>query len=138
DFNNVVNMNTVRAVEFPEATIVSLPGYYDPNYIQCATGCRYYKSTVNEVVKAAKEAKSPVVLMAHATPKGEGSQALDYARDGNVGDNDINRAVQEGAIPFGIFSNIKEAGARATLDPLGTTQLKPSTPSKSLFLNPGP
>ncbi len=138
EFTNVVNMNEVRAVEFPEATLVSLPGYHDPNYLHCATGCRYYKSTVDEVVRLAKEAKSPVVLVAHDTPRGEGSQALDYARDGNVGDPEINRAIAEANIPFGVFSNIKEAGARATLDPAGTTQHKVGAPAKTLYLNPGP
>ncbi|MGQ0504015.1 MAG: metallophosphoesterase family protein [Myxococcaceae bacterium] len=135
---NVVNMNAVRVVEFPEATLVSLPGYHDANYINCATGCRYYKSTVDEVIRVAKEAKNPVVLVAHGPPHGEGSQALDYATGGgNVGDEDVARAIRDGNIPFGVFSNIKEAGARAT-DLPGTTLIKQSTPAKALYLNPGP
>ncbi len=139
DHSNIINMNEVRAVEFPELTVVSLPGYHEPSYINCATGCRYYKSTVDEVVRVAKEAKRPVLLLAHGPPHGDGSQALDYAAaGGNVGDEDINRAIKEGNIAFGAFSNIKEAGARATSDAAGTTQLKAGSPSKSLYLNPGP
>ncbi len=138
DAPNLVNMNQVRVVEFPEATLVSLPGYHDPNYINCATGCRYYKSTVDEVIRAAKEAKSPVVMVAHGPPHGEGSQALDYASGGgNVGDEEVARAIRDGNIPFGVFSNIKEAGARAT-DLPGTTLVKQNTPAKALYLNPGP
>ncbi len=139
EFTNVINMNEFRAVEFPEAVLVSLPGYHDPNYINCATGCRYFKGTVDEVIRVSKEAKVPVVLVAHGPPHGDGSQALDYASaGGNVGDEGINRAIKEGNIAFGTFSNIKEAGARATSDAAGTTQLKPNIPSKSLYLNPGP
>lgn len=139
EFSNIINLNEVRSIEFPEVTLVSLPGHHDPNYITCATGCRYFKSTVDEVVRMAKEAKKPVMLVAHGPPHGDGSQALDYASaGGNVGDPEINRAIEEGGISFGAFSNIKEAGARATSDASGTTQLRPGTPSKTLFLNPGP
>jgi hypothetical protein len=78
------------------------------------------------------------MLISHGPPRGEGSQALDYAiLGGNVGNPEINRAIEEGKIAFGAFSNIKEAGARAT-DLPGTTIIPPSTPAKSLFLNPGP
>jgi Icc-related predicted phosphoesterase len=138
EFSNLVNMNRVRAVEFPEATVVSLPGYHDPNFTHCATGCRYYASTVDEVVELAKESKRPVILISHGPPKGEGSQALDYAiAGGNVGDAQINRAILEGNIAFGAFSHIKEAGARAT-DLAGTTRISPGASIRSLYLNPGP
>jgi len=138
EFSNIVNMNQVRAVEFPQATLISLPGYHDPNYINCASGCRYYKSTVDEVIQLAKASRAPVMLISHGPPRGEGSQALDYAiSGGNVGDPEITRAIREGNIVFGAFSNIKEAGARAT-DLPGTTLIPASTPAKTLFLNPGP
>jgi len=138
EFSNIINLNQIRAVEFREATIVSLPGYYDPNYINCATGCRYYKSTVDDLVELAKASPHPVVLVSHGPPRGEGSQSLDYAiSGGNVGDAEINRAIGEANIAFGAFSNIKEAGARAT-DLPGTTVIPAATPVKSLYLNPGP
>jgi Icc-related predicted phosphoesterase len=135
---NLVNMNVVRAVEFKEATLVSLPGYHDPNFISCATGCRYDKGTLDEVVKAAKEAKTPVILVSHGPPRGSGNKALDYAvNGGNVGDAEINKAIAAAGIAFGIFSNIKEAGARAT-DLDGTSLIPQDKPSRALFLNPGP
>ncbi|HYV43465.1 MAG TPA: metallophosphoesterase [Myxococcaceae bacterium] len=135
---NLVNMNVVRAVELKEATVVSLPGYHDPNFISCATGCRYDKGTLDEVVKAAKESKSPVILLSHGPPKGAGNKALDYAvNGGNVGDAEINKAIAAAGITFGIFSNIKEAGARAT-DLEGTALVPQDKPVKALFLNPGP
>lgn len=135
---NVVDLTQVRVVAFPEATLVSLPGYHDPNFIQCTTGCRYYKSTLDEVVTAARSAKSPVVLVSHGPPKGASSQSIDYAASGgNVGDPDINKAMKDGGIHFGVFSNIKEAGPRAT-DAEGSTLVQPGEWSKDLVLNPGP
>lgn len=137
-FPNIINLDRVRAVAFPEATVVSLPGYYDPNFIQCTSGCRYYKSTVDETIALAKQAQSPVVLISHGPPKGESSQAIDYAKlGGNVGDPEINRAISEGGISFGAFSNIKEAGARAT-DATGKLLVQQGTAAPELFLNPGP
>ena len=138
EFKNVVNLNQVREVEFAEATVLSLPGYHDPNFINCATGCRYYPTTIDEVVQMAKSAKSPAVLISHGPPRGEGSQALDYAiSGGNVGDEQLTRAIREAKIRFGVFSNIKEAGARAT-DLEGTTVMPAEKPAPSLYLNPGP
>lgn len=139
DSTAIVNLNEVRVVEFPELTLVSLPGYHEPNYINCKTGCLYLKSTVDEVVRAAKDGKTPVVLVSHGPPHGNGNQALDFAgAGGNVGDENINKAIAEGSIKFGFFSNIKEAGGRAASDAAGTALLKEGQASTSLFLNPGP
>ena len=136
---NVVNLNQVRVVEFPEATLVSLPGYHNPEYMHSKDGCLYVKSTVEETLKAVKEAKSPAVLISHGPPRGNGSQALDYATSGgNIGDAEINRILTEGNVPFGIFSNVKEAGARAVDSAEGTTLVAQDKPAKRLFLNPGP
>ena len=136
---NIINLNEVRVVEFPELTLVSLPGYHDPNYINCKTGCQYVKSTVAEVVRVAKESKVPVALVAHGPPHGNGNQALDFAgAGGNVGDEQITRAIADGNIAFGLFSNIKEAGGRATKDADGTQLAKEGEASRTLFLNPGP
>jgi Icc-related predicted phosphoesterase len=140
DASNIVNLNAFRVVEFPEATLVSLPGYHDPNFMRCQTGCRYFKSTVDEVVQAAKASKPPVVLVAHGPPHGTGNAALDFSSAGdiNAGDAEVNRAIKEGSIAFGLFSNIKESGGRATTEAEATTQLKEGTPSKTLFLAAGP
>ena len=43
-----------------------------------------------------------------------------------------------GAISFGVFSNIKEAGGRAAADPAGATLVKEGVTSKSLFYAAGP
>lgn len=135
---NVVNMNAVRSVELKEATIVSVPGYHDPNFLACTSGCRYDRKTVDEAIALARQAPSPVILLSHGPPKGSSNKAIDYAvNGGNAGDPDLNRAINEASIRFGIFSNIKEAGARAT-DLEGTTLVPQDKPARELFLNPGP
>jgi hypothetical protein len=119
--------------------LVSLPGYHAADYINCKTGCQYLKSTVDEVVRVAKEAKAPVALVAHGPPHGNGPQALDYAgASANVGDEAITKAISSAKIAFGLFSNIKEAGGRAAKDPAGQTLLKEGEESETLYLNPGP
>lgn len=136
---NIVNLNAIRAVEFPEATLLSLPGYHAAEFIACKTGCLYHKSTVDEVVRMAKEAKSPVVLVSHGPPRGASSQSLDNAHQGgNVGDANLTQAIKDANIPFGFFSNIKEAGGRAVDSADGTTLVSEGKPSKKLYLNPGP
>jgi Icc-related predicted phosphoesterase len=139
DFPNLVNLNDLREVTFPEATLVSLPGHHDANYLHCAKGCLYTPGNVDEVIQIAKEAKSPVILVSHGPPHGEGTQALDFTPNsgGNVGNLDIQRGIHDGKISFGFFSNIKEAGSRAT-DASGSTVIPQNTPVKALFLNPGP
>jgi Icc-related predicted phosphoesterase len=136
---NIVNMNEVRVVEFPELTLISLPGHHDPRYFGCSTSCQYLQSTIDEVVREAKLAKTPVALVSHGPPHGQGKLALDVAGGTeNVGDEAITRAIADGKIAFGFFSNIKEAGARATKDAAGTQLLKEGEPSDTLYLNPGP
>ncbi len=138
-FPNVFNLSEVRAVEFPELTLVSLPGYHDPAFISCTNGCQYFKSTLSEVVQMAKDSKVPVMLVSHGPPHGSGDQALDYASaGGNVGDENINKTIADASIAFGVFSNIKEAGGRAAADPAGTQLVKEGVPSKSLYVAMGP
>lgn len=136
-FDGIVNLNAIRSVELAGMTFVSLPGYHDPNYITCETGCRYDARTLADVVTLAQEARTPVVLVSHGPPKGTSSQSLDYATSaGNVGDPQVNKVIADGKIAFGLFSNIKEAGGRATAADLAT-QIPEGKSVKSLMLNPG-
>lgn len=138
ELSNVVNLDEIRRVELPGATLVSLPGYGDPNFIDCDTGCQYTSKTLADVVTLAQSAPSPVVLVSHGPPLGQGSQAIDWAYNGgNVGDARINQVIERAHIHFGVFSNIKEAGSRAT-DLAGTTVIPPGRLVHQLYLNPGP
>lgn len=134
----IVNLNVIRSVELGGVTVVSLPGYHDADFITCESGCRYTRANVDEVIRLARAAAGPVVLVSHGPPRGTTREAIDYAiNGGNAGDPELNRAIEQGRIAFGLFSNIKEAGARAT-DLTGTTRVPPDRPVRSLFLNPGP
>lgn len=136
---NIINMNEVRVVEFPELTLISLPGHHDPKYFGCSTSCQYLQSTVDEVVRVAKASKTPVALISHGPPHGQGNLALDVAGGTeNVGDEAITKAIADGKIAFGFSSNIKEAGARAAKDAAGTELVKEGEASDTLYLNPGP
>ncbi|MFN7131100.1 MAG: metallophosphoesterase [Myxococcales bacterium] len=136
--SNVVNMNKVRFVDYDDADLLSLPGYHDRRYIHCATGCQYFKQDVDALDAVAKEANDAVVFLAHGPPKGTGANAIDAATEaGNVGDSNLNALLTRANIPFGIFSNIKEAGGRAT-DLAGSTWIKENQLADALYLNPGP
>ncbi len=136
-FPNVVNFSNVRHVEFGNVDVISLPGYHDKRYIHCPSGCQYFKQDVDALKPIAKAAKNPVVLVAHGPPHGSGPSSLDAATEaGNVGDANLNGLITEAGIPFGVFANIKEAGARAT--DLAGTLIKQDALSDKLYLNPGP
>jgi Icc-related predicted phosphoesterase len=138
-FTNVVNLNAVRVVEFPELALFSLPGYHDKEYLKCPTGCLYFPSTLEEIAREAATIDKPKALVSHGPPRGNGHLAHDYAgAAGNVGDEAIPKLMSDAKVSFGFASNIKEAGGRATSDAQGTVLVKENTPSQTLFINPGP
>ena len=139
-FPNIINLGRVRDVEFEHAALVSLPGYHDRRYIHCLNGCQYFKQDVDALgdFLAKRTQTTPVVLVTHGPPKGETPNALDLATEvGNVGDPALNALIRRAKIPFGIFANIKEAGARAS-DLVGNTVIKEDVFADTLYMNPGP
>jgi Icc-related predicted phosphoesterase len=135
--SNVVNLGWVRHVEFGNVDLISLPGYHDKRYLHCATGCQYFKQDVDALKPLAKGSKNPVVLVSHGPPHGSTPMSIDAAMAGNVGDANLNALISEAGIPFGVFANIKEAGARAT-DLAGANVIKEDVLADKLYLNPGP
>lgn len=134
---NVVNMNRIRFVDFDDADLISLPGYHDRRYMHCDTGCQYFKQDVDALEGLAKEATESVVLVAHGPPKGAARTAIDTTEGGNVGDAELNALLTRAGISFGVFSNIKEGGGRAT-DLDGQNLIKEGALADALYLNPGP
>jgi len=138
DHPNLINGNRVRYVDWDDVDFVTLPGYHDPRYIHAGgAGCQYFKGDVTAVKKMAAAANDPVVLVAHGQPRGEAPTALDVIAPDkkHVGDSNLNEVLA--AIPFGIFPNIKEAGATAVVDAGGTEVLPEGKKSDRLYLHPG-
>lgn len=133
---NVVDMTQTRLARFGAAAVTSLPGYYDPRFFHDEErACQYFKEDVEGLADIAEAAAQPVVLLAHAEPQGKGPEAIDAIVDGNAGDANLSALLREVEIPFGVFANIQEAGGKAT--DIDSKPIAPSTPSKSLLLNPG-
>jgi hypothetical protein len=139
DHKNVINMNTVRVLNTDDASLVSMPGYYNRNYIHCAEGCEYTSSDVAALLEIAKSATAPVrVLVSHGPPKQNGPTALDRIHeDVNVGDPEMTKVLQAGLFPFGLFGNIQEAGGYAT-DLSGEKRVAQDAYADQLYMNPGP
>lgn len=141
DLPNLVNGNRVRYVDWDDADFVTLPGYHDARYIHPGgAGCQYFKQDVTALQKLAATANDPVVLVAHGQPRGEAATALDVIAPDkkHVGDANLNALIDTAGIPFGIFPNIKEAGAVAASDLAGAKLVAEGTASDKLYLNPGP
>lgn len=135
---NVIDLNQVRLAAMDDVALVSVPGYYDKAYIHAEEGCQYFPRDLENtkpIIAAAGD--RPVVLVSHGPPKQEGSEALDRTLEqANVGDVNLTKLIEEAKLELGFFSNIQEAGGRAT-DLSGKTLIKESTPSDTLFVNPG-
>jgi Icc-related predicted phosphoesterase len=133
---NIVNMTQVRLVNFEDASVVSLPGYYDKRFINAGVaGCQYFKEDVDALAPIVKAATGPAVLLAHAEPHGQGKEAIDAFPDGNAGDEYLRLFLAANPVPFGVFANMHEAGGRAT--DLASNVLKAGEPAPKLYLNVG-
>jgi Icc-related predicted phosphoesterase len=136
------NMNFIRHLDLGGVHLVSLPGWSVREFVKQG-GCHYESKHVEELTTLVNELNAKgevVVLTAHGPPRGKDAASLDRTfDDGNVGDEDLARLLQSGAVRFGLFGHILEAGGRATADatthkPLPLPQKKPSP---SLFVNVG-
>ncbi len=134
----VFSLNTVRRVDTAVADLISLPGYYSPEYLHSDGGCLYDEGDLRDIAVLNNQADSPVVLVSHGGPLQTGDEAIDLsAQQQHTGDPALARVLSQLSIPFGIFANIHEAGGRAT-DLNGTVVLAQKSASKALYLNPGP
>lgn len=140
--NNVFDLGKVRLVQLDDASLVSMPGYYDKSYLHAGEdGCNYKPNDVEmtrAIVKAAGDAK-PLVLVSHGPPRQDGAEAIDRMSPGetNVGDPELMKLIRETGVKFGVFSNIQEAGGRGT-NVEGTSLVGEGKMAPELMLNPGP
>jgi hypothetical protein len=139
DFPNVFNMNLIRRVDLNGLSIISMPGYHDPEYIHCPWDrCLYYESDTLNLITLAHGINQPAMLISHGPPRQKDRNGIDAVSEGvNVGNPMLTAALEKSGILFGAFGNIQEAGGKATnLD--GTTIIAQNTFANSLFINPGP
>lgn len=142
----LINLNIVRDVDVFGIHLLSLPGYFNRQFLQSGA-CHYDPDDVTSLAAYAKAIAArgeTVVLTSHGPPTGSGPGALDRTPDDeHVGDPQLNTLLEQGDIRFGIFSHILEAGGRAVTDIAGAQPLVVSTkkPMKSpvgrLYVNVG-
>ncbi len=133
---NLLNADVVRRVDGDGFDVVGLGGYFDKRYLHLAGGCLYTKQALDEVVAAAKDADDPVIFLGHGPPKQTGKAAIDWANvNANVGDPALTEVIKTGAIPFGVFGHILEAGGKAT--DLKGNVVPQKKLLKTFYFNPG-
>jgi hypothetical protein len=133
----VLDMTRVRRVKIGNVSIVSIPGYAKPFYLEAGPrGCSFLEDDLLESVGLAKADRMTVVL-SPTPPRGMGMWAVDRGRgDVNIGDVQLSKALREAKIRFGLFGYSYESGGHATLDD-GTTAVAPNVWQESLFVQAG-
>ncbi|MFH1811633.1 MAG: metallophosphoesterase [Pseudomonadota bacterium] len=138
EHSNLVNMNQIRVYNADDASLISLPGYFNPAYIHSQDGCRYTPEDVSALTTLMSLASSTAVLASHGPPRQESSTGIDRIHEGvNVGDPVLAKFLTTNKIHFGMFGNIHEAGGKAT-DLTGKEEIRADTYVSELYLNPGP
>lgn len=135
---HVYDLVQVRRVHTPQADFVSLPGYFNPEFIHAKDGCQYFPEDVASTAAIIKSATAPVVLVTHGGPKQSGAFGVDLTTEGNhVGDPELTTMLAANKVPFGIFGNIHEAGGHGTTAD-GNDDVPQKQMTDVLYLNPGP
>jgi len=138
-YPNLINLNTIRSVDLGAMTFVSMPGYYDANYIHNGPGCAYTATHVDATKKLVLQSKDPVALISHGPPRGVGKNAIDNAIEaGNVGDPRLTQLIKETGINLGFFGNIHEAGGKAVSGGEYNKALEQNKDYSNLYIHPGP
>lgn len=133
---HLLNLGTIRRVDFDGVDVISLSGYHDRAYLHLSGGCVYTDKDLDAAERAAATADDPVVLLTHGPARMKGQKALDFVPGAdNVGDPRLTELLKSAKIPFGISGHILEAGGHAT--DLGGAPLPAKKPVASLFLDQG-
>jgi Icc-related predicted phosphoesterase len=132
-----INGNWIRRIDLDDATLLTMPGYYNRAFVHTSGGAHYKQEDVDALRQMAEGAPAPLVFVSHGPPKMDGKKAIDLATDGgNVGDTMTAELIKKLGITFGISGHILEAGGRGT-DATGKSSLPPEKWHPSLFLNAG-
>ncbi len=133
----LIDMTLVRRVRMGHISIISLPGYHNPYYLEAGErGCSYEPGDLADVAGLVEKDKTPVLLSA-SPPRGKGLAAVDRGRGGvNMGDPALARSLLESKIGFGLFGHVYEAGGKATNSD-GETSVASGAWQDTLYLQAG-
>jgi len=137
-YPNLVNGTWVRQIIADDVEFWTVPGYHDKEFVHQGASCLYKREHIDAMLKSLKPSeKTPVVLVAHGPPAGQGKYALDWmAEKRNVGDPMLNRLIDRASIPFGFFGHILEAGGAAVGKDM-TSKVNQNAAVSNLYLNAG-
>lgn len=117
---DVTDLAKARAVAGDGLAILSLPGYRFTHYLAAGeAGCRYDAADVRALAALdgwlASRPERPILFVAHAPPRGNGPDALDWALGGaNVGDPDLAKVLPSLHAKVAAFAHVDEAGGRSS------------------------
>ncbi len=133
----IVDMTKVRRVRLGQVTLLSLPGYHEPFYLEArGRGCSYEPRDLEKLTALADDGRVNVLLSA-SPPRGKGQRAVDRGRGSvNIGDPELAAAMDEAGIRFGLFGHVYEAGGQSTAAD-GETHRAPGVWHESLFVQAG-
>ena len=135
----VVDLSEKRAIRGEGLAILSLPGYRDGYYVATG-GCRYRAPEVAALKDlaawlASGDGEPPLLIVAHAPPRGSGPLALDWALGGaNVGDPELAKILPSLKARVGAFGHVVEAGGRGWD---GQAPLAEGAWAEQLYVNAG-
>lgn len=133
----LIDMTLVRRVLLRHVSVLSLPGYFQPYYLEAgAQGCAYDKGDLS-LLRSLVDKEHTHLLLSASPPRGVGPEAVDIGRGNvNIGDPALASALAESGIRFGLFGHVHEAAGNATQDD-GKTPAAPGLWHDSLYLQAG-
>jgi hypothetical protein len=133
----LVDLTQVRRIRVGHVTLISLPGYYNPFYLEAKErGCAYEGGDLADVAKLANGERLPVLVSA-SPPRGRSERAVDRGRGAvNIGDPALPTMLEDAGIRFGLFGHVYESGGQATLAD-GATPLAAGVWTDSLYVQAG-
>lgn len=113
-YPHLIDLTQVRRVMMNQVNFISLPGYFNPFYLEARSqGCSYEQSDLDQLRSLIIDDKANVLLSA-TPPRGTHPSAPDAGR-GNVhiGDPALAQTLADSDIKFGLFGHVYEAGGYA-------------------------
>lgn len=133
----LIDMTLVRRIRLGHVTLISLPGYHNPFYLEAKErGCAYESGDLSDIESLARGERLPVLISA-SPPRGRSERSVDRGRGGiNIGDPVLAGMLGRAGIRFGLFGHVYESGGQATLDD-GASPIADGVWSDSLFVQSG-